>query len=144
MAILKDLRNAFSLSNKKSTSYIELGDYDKDIVNKAIRPGRASARDTVDGIDIADGNVAGQYSVASISDVLSTKKLLKAYADNDIVQAIIRTRTNQVLTYSNPSRFNRNGVGFKVELKDTTKVMSKAQIKRAHEIEDLIYNSVNK
>jgi len=141
LAILKDLRNAFSLSNKKSTSYIELGDYDKDIVNKAIRPGRASARDTVDGIDIADGNVAGQYSVASISDVLSTKKLLKAYADNDIVQAIIRTRTNQVLTYSNPSRYNRNGVGFKVELKDATKVMSKAQIKRAHEIEDFIYNT---
>lgn len=145
LAIFNDLKKAFSLSNnnKSSTGYVELGDYDQDIVSKAIRPGRASARGSVDGIDISDGSEEGRFGVASISDTLNMKRTLKAYAENDIVQAIIRTRTNQVLSYSNPSRFSRSGVGFRVDLKDKDAVMSKPQIKRAHEIEDFIYNTGN-
>lgn len=74
------------------------------------------------------------------SNVLRAKQQLRDFSENSIVQAIIRTRINQVLKFSRPATYSRTGMGFKIVPKKQAKDghLTAKQVKQMAELEDFI------
>lgn len=67
--------------------------------------------------------------------------LLKGYANNPILNAIILTRSNQVSLYTSPVRYSEKGQGFKVRLKDIGSKPTKEQEEEMQKIEKFLLNT---
>ena len=67
--------------------------------------------------------------------------LLKGYANNPILNAIILTRSNQVSLYTSPVRYSEKGQGFKVRLKDIGSKPTKEQEEEMQKIERFLLNT---
>lgn len=67
--------------------------------------------------------------------------LLKQYAGNSILNAIINTRKNQVSMYSQPARYTKDGQGFEIRLRDTGEKPNQRERKKIREIEEFIMNT---
>lgn len=137
------IRDLFQRNTLDSQDYVDVEQYAKEELQKSFRSGKSSTRSKVDALDINQNNsYGGPFSAVNKNDVLQKKKVLNQYASNVIVQAIIRTRTNQVTPYCIPSRLSRDGVGYQVVPKDVDDDgLTKEQEKRSKELEDFIYNT---
>lgn len=121
---------------KDNVEYIDL-----DQVNKSFRRGKATS---VNDIDIAGNapSVGGDYRKLEKNNVIKRKQVLNNVSQNALVQAIIRTRTSQVLPYCTPARYANNGVGYRVVPKSVKdKGPTSKQQERAKSLEDFIYNT---
>lgn len=68
-------------------------------------------------------------------------KILKGFGNNIIINAIINTRADQVSMYCQPARYTQRGKGFRVRLKDLTKLPGANEKKEMERIEDFITNT---
>ena len=71
-------------------------------------------------------------------------KILKGFGNNIIINAIINTRADQVSMYCQPARYTQRGKGFRVRLKDLTKLPGANEKKEMERIEDFITNTSTK
>lgn len=89
----------------------------QDQLNKSFRAGRSDQR--VDpmylqiGTDSKDQNNP-QRNTINREYFIRKKDRLRAYSEDLLVQAIIRTRTNQILQYAVPARSSDDGNGFRI------------------------------
>lgn len=124
---------------KSNVSYINFDNINKeyDSITKSFRSGKGVNATSLDGLGFNSGNE--KDIVLNQSAVLKQKKFLNNLSNNTIVQAIIRTRTNQVLRFCKLARNSEDGVGFKIIPKDSIK----GNKKRIKELEDIIYYTGN-
>jgi hypothetical protein len=101
---------------------------DMDEITKSFRSGKSDQRIDTDYYDIPMANNGkssdksdDKQSSLSQDYFIRHKKDLRMYANDLLVQAIIRTRTNQVLRYAMPADWTEDGVGFKIVPKDPSK-----------------------
>lgn len=117
-------------------------------INKSFHPGKADQRVDNAYIEIGAGNSdenSGQRSKINREYFLRKKERLRGYSTDLLVQSIIRTRTNQILQYAIPARLSGDGNGFQVVKRGKkTGEMSASEIKRSHELEDIIYHTGKK
>lgn len=127
----------FNRKNKKTNvSYIDFDNLDSQYETlKSFSNGKAVNVTALDGLGTTAVSNDKNNTVLNQQAVLRQKKLLNDLSNNTIVQAIIRTRTNQILRYCKPSRFSEDGVGFKI----IPKQGKKENPKRIKELEDIIY-----
>ena len=137
------IRDLFQRDTLNVQDYVDVDEYAKEDLQKSFRTGKSNNRGKVDALDInQSNNYGGPFSAVNKNDVLQKKKILNQYASNVIVQAIIRTRTNQVTPYCIPARLSRDGIGYEVVPKEIKgdKVTNK-QKERSKELEDFIYHT---
>ena len=94
------------------------------------------------GLNSADPGFLNDYSTIggelnNPSEILAQKKQLTIYSKDSLVQAIIRTRINQVLVYARPARYSRTGKGFKIIPKDSINDR-KSQRKQSSQVNNTI------
>lgn len=77
----------------------------------------------------------------SIRNSQDLHTLLKRYSKNNIVNAIINIRSNQVALYCKPARYSPKGLGYTIRLKDITEVPTKEQEEKIKEIESFLMNT---
>lgn len=135
-------RDTYFDADALNKQYQKLEDND---VSKSFRPGKADQRVDNAYIEIGAGNSdenSGQRSKINREYFLRKKERLRGYSTDLLVQAIIRTRTNQILQYAIPARLSSDGNGFQI-VKKGKKVgeMSAKETKRAHELEEVIYHT---
>lgn len=136
----------------KDSNYIDIGTLNKQYqqTNKSFRSGRADQRIDPAFIEVNMSDPKGdgtdeQRSKINHEYFLRQKETLRYYSSDLLVQAIIRTRTNQILQYAMPVRFSNDGDGFRVIKKDKKAGdMTKAEQKKAKELEDFIYHTGKK
>lgn len=135
------IRDIFNRDKINANDYVNMTNYAAmENINKSFRKGKASSRQG-DALDVTQSNTyGGPFTAITKSEVLQKKKILNQYSSNVIVQAIIRTRTNQVLPYCVPARLSKDGLGYEVVPKELTKgKMTSKQQNRSKELEDFIY-----
>lgn len=139
------IRDWFGSSNKKhDNDYFSLDDLNR--VNKSFHTGQATQR--IDNEYIQIGSTRTTNNNERIDKIdreayLRKKAQLRDYANKDsLVQAIIRTRTNQILQYAVPSRLSSDGNGYQVVVKGKRRSeMNKHEKNVAKELEDFIYHT---
>lgn len=110
---------------------------------KKFTPGKADQR--LDDLSITIGNDrenqrSGQRTQIDQDYFLRKKAQLTQYAEDILVQSIIRTRTNQVVRYATPAHLSPTGDGFRVVKKGKTySSMTKKEQERSKELERFIY-----
>lgn len=122
---------------------------DPEKISKSMRSGKATNYDTTDifGNDLGLDNTP----LSAGSRILALKRQLYVFARNPVVQAILRTRDNQVSMYASPVRYSSSGIGYAVKPKkpvevtdpndETIKSKVDKQEKRSIELEEFIYNT---
>lgn len=120
---------------KSKVAYLDFDNINKeyDSLTKSFRNGKGVSATTLDNLGFNDSN--NNDLVMNQSAVLKQKKFMNNLSNNTIVQAIIRTRTNQVLRFCKLARNSEDGVGFKIIPKDN----SKGNKERIKELEETIY-----
>ena len=115
----------------------------QDQLNKSFRAGRSDQR--VDpmylqiGTDSKDQNNP-QRNTINREYFIRKKDRLRAYSEDLLVQAIIRTRTNQILQYAVPARSSDDGNGFRIVRKGKKPGdMTKHEQNVAEKLEDFIF-----
>ncbi|MBT9670593.1 phage portal protein [Secundilactobacillus kimchicus] len=140
------IQNLLGRTNDIDADYYTQDDVSKrfnqaelDTIQKSLPKGKARLAPAVSGLDVSTSG----YSQLDKTNVLETKKMLRRSANNIIVQAIIRTRVNQVQQFARPSRYSADGVGFKITPKDAPKdgTLTSQQKNKIKEYEDFIMNS---
>lgn len=117
-------------------------------INKSFHPGKADQRVDdayiqVNGGGTDDNN--NQRSKLNREYFLRKKERLRGYSTDLLVQAIIRTRTNQVLQYAIPVERSSDGNGFQIVRKGKKYgEMSKHEKNVAHELAMEIYHTGKK
>lgn len=133
------------------------GDHSKDYIdiesiNKSFLAGKSDQRIDTEYYDVPSGNYGSskdkdheKRTNLSQTYFLNKKDNLRSYANDLLVQAIIRTRTNQVLRYAMPAEWEPDGVGFKVIPKYPNKFDKDTEEykKRVKDIEEFIYHTGN-
>ena len=139
MSILNSLFKPKEISD--DNSYVDYSQYEQ--LNKSFRTGKANNRSVVDALDVGSQSVTGRSDILTKDDVLRKKKLLREYSRNIIVQAIIRTRTNQIIKYATPAYLSSDNTGFEIVPKSSleTDNITDKQKKRARYLEDFIYQT---
>lgn len=117
----------------------QVNQQEKEALNKSMKSGKAHYTDYASSLDLGTSDATS----ASKGTVLERKRILKRFANNAIVQSIIRTRTSQVIRYGRPARFSSEGVGYKIVPKNPSKSgkLSPQQLNRIHDLEDFIQNT---
>lgn len=83
-----------------------------------------------------------QRSTINREYFLRKKNRLRGYAEDLLVQAIIRTRTSQIIQFAVPTRYSSDGNGFEIVVKGKKKSeMTKHEINIANKLEDFIYRT---
>ena len=106
---------------------------------KKFTPGKADQR--LDDLSITIGNDRGNQRSGQRTQIdqdyfLRKKAQLTQYAEDILVQSIIRTRTNQVVRYATPAHLSPTGDGFRVIKKGKTySSMTKKEQERSKELE---------
>ncbi|QKE56384.1 portal protein [Bacillus phage YungSlug] len=72
---------------------------------------------------------------------LSYDILRQMASRNSVVAAIIATRVNQISTFTSPARFNKQGLGFEIRLRDPNTAPSKQDMATIEAIEKFIENT---
>ena len=103
--------------SENADDYIDLEQLNKQEIAKSFRAGRSDQRVDNAYIQIgADSHNRQNPQREKINQdyYLRKKDQLRAYADDLLVQAIIRTRTNQILNFATPARLSSDDNGFRV------------------------------
>lgn len=112
-------------------------------LNKKFAPGRSDQR--LDDLSITIGadqkNQRNSTRTKIDQDYFLRKKMqLAQYAQDILVQSIIRTRTNQVVRYATPAHLSPTGDGFRVVKRGKTySSMTKQEQARSKELETFLY-----
>lgn len=81
-------------------------------VEKTLKHGKGITSDSIMPTGL---EVTGQESpLMNANDALAKKQVLYNFSKNAIVQAVLRTRINQVSVYGTPARLSADNVGFKI------------------------------
>lgn len=117
----------------------------QDNVQKSFHAGKASQRIDNAYIQVDSGTSDSRQEQRSKIDqdyFLRKKERLRDYSTDLLVQAIIRTRTNQILQYAIPVDRSNDGNGFRIIRKGKSyDEMSAGQRKRAKQLADQIYQT---
>lgn len=112
-------------------------------LNKSFRAGRSTQRVDPAYIEIGANNEDtnnAQRNTINREYFIRKKDRLRGYSTDLLVQAIIRTRTNQILQYAVPARSSDDGNGFRVVRKGKKPGdMSKHEQNVAEKLEDFIF-----
>lgn len=134
-------------TNKQETNYFDPDEVSKAYqsnLNKSFRVGQSDQRIDDLGITVGvdDNRNNEKQSKIDHDYFLRKKQQLQQYAEDALVQSIIRTRTNQVLRYATPKYLSADGDGFVVTKKGKPRSsLTKEEEKRAKELENYIYNT---
>lgn len=116
--------------------------YEKEL-NKSFRAGHSTQRVDPAYIEIGANNEDtnnAQRNTINREYFIRKKDRLRGYSTDLLVQAIIRTRTNQILQYAMPARSSDDGNGFRVVYKGKKPGdMTKHEKKVAENLEDFIF-----
>lgn len=119
-------------------------------VSKSLRTGRAysNASSLVTSFDTSRETDDATVKIDQ-NQWLHNKRLCRAFSEDVVFQAILRTRRNQVLRYARPARYDKAGAGFEIVPKDkkTQELVDKPtakQQKKVIEYEQFISNTGRK
>lgn len=134
--------NPFSFNKHKRKDDYTYVSYDDYTLQKSFRNAKSYTRSAVDNLDVGSQTSATGGDIVTKDDILRKKRLLKEYARNIIVQAIIRTRINQVKKLAYPAYLSPEHIGYEVVPKNKIgKKLTNKEIKRGHELENIIYQT---
>lgn len=112
-------------------------------VQKRFRAGKSDQRLDNEYIEIGTDNSNKdnpQRNTINQEYFLRKKSRLQAFSEDLLVQAIIRTRTNQIIQFAMPVRYSSDGNGFRVVKKGKeSSQMTKHEQNVAEKLEDFIY-----
>ena len=118
--------------------------YQNDL-NKSFHPGKSSQRVDDAYIQIEGNGIDNDREKRSKIDqdyFIRKKAHLRNYSTDLLVQAIIRTRTNQILQYAIPVNRSNDGNGFQIVRKGKSySEMTDGQKKHADKLAEQIYNT---
>lgn len=134
--------NPFSFNKRKRKNDYTYVNYDDYSIQKSFRNAKSYTRSAVDNLDVGSQTTTAGGDIVTKDDILRKKRLLKEYARNIIVQAIIRTRINQVRKLAYPAYLSPEHIGYEVVPKNKIgQKLTNKEIKRGHELENIIYQT---
>lgn len=124
-----DEDEAYSIAIKKA---------EKDLVSKAMNGEELAYSQPILGNMTPNPGFKVKPSIRNSQDL---HRVLKKFSSNIILNAIIATRSNQVIMYCQPVRYSEKGLGYEVKLKDLKAKPTKEQQEQIKIIENFIENT---
>jgi len=124
-----------------TTAYNNIVNNYQEKLQKSVQNGKAQSNDLIGVLDIDGGNPKSKKTTTTFQNtVLAKKASLHEFSQALIIQAIIRTRCNQVRPYCHPAGYTSHGIGYQIVRRDKD-TMTKSDLDKAHKYEQFLYHT---